>query len=212
MAMRSFCSRHYKSNKSYCTVEWRNGWYRIFKWFFDRPSRPVIARVLRAIRNEWLKTWDCARFIFLNARKSRTTHVHRGRGEDRHFFSGMTVRLLPYDAIKQNTRALSFMPFARAPPLPNHVALPLRVNDVTIMSPSWIITIATDTYLYNSKCSGSPAGSNSIGDCLSPTSQIARHSPSRVISQIRMYRGWRRKIKERAFLYIYIYTRYIMPK
>lgn len=85
-----FCSRHYKSNKSYCTVERRNGRYRIFEWFFDRPSRPVIARVLRAIRNEWLKTRNCARFISERAEITYDTHVCTcvdtgggGRGKER---------------------------------------------------------------------------------------------------------------------------------
>lgn len=62
-------------------------------------------------------------------------------------FSGMTVQLLPYDAIKQNTPCH---------PAPDYAVPPLRVNDVTIMSPSRIITIAADTDLYNAKRSGNP--------------------------------------------------------
>lgn len=172
-----FCSRHYKSNKSYCTVERRNGRYRIFEWFFDRPSRPVIARVLRAIRNEWLKTRNCARFISERAEITYDTHVcarMRTRGWERRegwgIFSGMTVQLLPYDAIKQNTPRALRSELRSVPPL--------RVNDVTIMSPSRIITIAADTDLYNAKRSGNP-GSNMqspLADSPNCTSfLVARH-------------------------------------
>lgn len=41
-------------------------------------------------------------------------------------------------------------------PAPDYAVPPLRVNDVTIMSPSRIITIVTDTDLYNAKRSGNP--------------------------------------------------------
>jgi len=52
----------------------------------------------------------------------------------------------------------------------------LRVNDVTIMSPSWIITIATDTDLYDSKRNrGDPSMHRNH---LSPASPSDERSPS----------------------------------
>lgn len=60
----------------------------------------------------------------------------------------MTARLLPYDAIKQNNPC-AFAHAFREPSARLRRAAPLRVNDVTIMSPSRIITIAADTDLYN---------------------------------------------------------------
>lgn len=72
--------------------------------------------------------------------------------------------------------------------------MPLEVNDVTIMSPSRIITIAADTDLYNFKRSGSRSP---VSRCdATPTSQITRRSPSRVISRFRVYQGERRGLEE----------------
>jgi len=116
MTIRSFCSRHYKSNKSYCTVEWRNGWYRIFKWFFDRPSQPVITQVLRAIRNEWLKIWDCAWDLFLNYGMQENitwdAYMHCGNARKKFFRFPMTVWPLPVRRDKTKYSYTLFMLFA----------------------------------------------------------------------------------------------------
>jgi len=100
------------------------------------------------------------------------------RGQGRNF--SMMRRLLPYDAIKQNIpRALSRMLLAS--PAPDYAAPPLRVNDVTIMSPSRIITIAADTDLYNFEAAPpdshlrSPLAS-AFPNCTSFS--VARHFPN----------------------------------
>lgn len=78
----------------------------------------------------------------------------------------MTARLLPYDAIKQNNPC-AFAHAFREPSARLRRAAPLRVNDVTIMSPSRIITIAADTDLYNFE--RNPTGSRQGAAAISST-------------------------------------------
>lgn len=215
MAIRSFGSRHYKSNKSYCTVERRNGVIADFRMiFWSAITASNRARVLRAIRNEWVKKRGTAREIYSWTRGNHVRHMciadewgregGRGSGEGSTLFPGWRRDCFrAYDAIKQNTRAHAFR---AAPLLRFNAASSLRVNDVTIMSPSRIITIAADTDLYNIETKTEmPRGNAAIPSRRLPKLRVvlaARHFPNSKIKKTEKKRKTKKAHTQRqAFFY-----------